>query len=93
VNKNLLSSILLVIIVVGGFAITDTTRFGTAQAASEAPPARLEKTYGPIAGYSIMQTADSGYAIAGNEGVWYRSRGPGYFTNITILLIKTDSSG
>jgi hypothetical protein len=93
VNKNLLSSILLLIIVVGGFAITDTTRFGTAQAASEAPPARLEKTYGPIAGYSIMQTADGGYTIAGHEGVWYRSRGPGYFTNITTLLIKTDSSG
>jgi hypothetical protein len=52
-----------------------------------------EKTYGPIEGHSIIQTDDGGYAIAGNEGIWYRSRGPGSFTNITFLLIKTDSSG
>ena len=92
-NKNLLSSIFLLIIVVGGFSITDTPRFGTAQAASEAPQVRFEKTYGPIEGHSIMQTADGGYAIAGYEGLWDRLRGPDGWTNFTFLLIKTDSQG
>jgi hypothetical protein len=63
------------------------------KAASEPPPVPWDKTYGPIEGHSIMQTADGGYAIAGEEGVWHTSRGPGGWTNVTLLLIKTDSSG
>ena len=57
------------------------------------PPGVWDKTYGPIEGHSLMQASDGGYVIAGDEGVWHRSRGPGSFTNITFLLIKTDSSG
>jgi hypothetical protein len=57
-------------------------------------PLRLwDKTYGPIEGHIIMQTADGGYSIAGEEGVWQTSRGPSDWTNVTLVLIKTDSSG
>ena len=63
------------------------------KAASEPSPVPWDKTYGPIEGYRIMQTDDGGYAIACEEGVWHTSRGPGGFTNVTFLLIKTDSAG
>jgi hypothetical protein len=57
------------------------------------PPRVWDKTYGPIEGRRVMQASDGGYVIAGEEGVWYRSHGPGYWKNLTFLLIKTDSSG
>jgi hypothetical protein len=52
-----------------------------------------DKTYGPIEGHSIMQTADGGYAIAGNKGAWEQARGPGSWVNQTFLLIKINASG
>jgi hypothetical protein len=61
--------------------------------AVSAPYRQWDKTYGPIVGHSMMQTFDGGYAIAGAEGVWQTSRGPGDWANVTFLLIKTDSSG
>lgn len=62
-------------------------------ALSEAPYRQWARTYGPIEGRSVVQTADGGYAIAGNAGVWVQARGPGNWVNYTFLLVKTNAAG
>jgi hypothetical protein len=47
------------------------------------------RTYGPYAGYAIIQTIDGGYAIAGSAA----TNGPHGYYNYSSLLIKTDSVG
>jgi len=65
------------------------------QAASEAPQTQWEKTYGPVEGYSVVQTDDGGYALVCYEGVWQiaPSHGYGDWVNGTSVLIKIDASG
>lgn len=65
------------------------------KAATEAPQTQWEKTYGPVEGYSVVQTDDGGYAIVGYEGVWQiaPSHGYGDWVNVTSVLIKIDASG
>lgn len=46
-------------------AFSLATFLPSSKAASEAPQVRLEKTYGPIEGRSIMHTADGGYDFTG----------------------------
>jgi hypothetical protein len=65
------------------------------KAAYEAPQVQWEKTYGPYEGYSLVQTADGGYAIAGQQAAWKTvlQHGTSGWANKTALLIKVDASG
>jgi hypothetical protein len=56
---------------------------------AEAPLVQWDKTYEPVEGDSVVQTADGGYAMAGLSGDRFFD---GY-TNVTDVLIKTDSAG
>lgn len=59
------------------------------KAVTEAPNLQWSKTYGPYAGYTVIQTIDGGYAIAGSAATY----GPHGYYNYSALLIKTDSLG
>lgn len=59
------------------------------KATDEAPLLQWSKNYGPYAGFSVIQTNDGGYAIAGSAAT-YGTRG---YYNYSALLIKTDSLG
>jgi hypothetical protein len=59
--------------------------------AGEVPRVELSKTYGGYVGYAVIQTADGGYAVAG-ENATYSFEGRGY-GDYAPLLIKTDASG
>ena len=64
-------------------------------AAYEAPQVQWQKTYGPYEGYSLVQTADGGYIVAGQQAAWNTvlQHGTSGWTNFTALLLKVDGSG
>ncbi len=59
------------------------------KAAVTPPQIQWEKTYGGIEGNVVVQTVDGGYAILGRAGDPLQ----GGYTNLTDVLIKTDSEG
>ena len=65
------------------------------KAAYEAPQVQWEKTYGPYEGYSLVQTVDGGYAIAGQQAAFreFQPHLTSGWENQTALLIKVDASG
>jgi hypothetical protein len=65
------------------------------KAAYEAPQVQWEKTYGPYEGYSLVQTDDGGYAIAGQQAAFreFQPHLTSGWENKTALLIKVDASG
>ena len=69
--------------------------FPSMKATTEAPQIQWEKTYGPVEGYSVVQTNDGGYVLMGYEGVWQIApyHGYGSWVNRTSVLIKVDASG
>ena len=60
-----------------------------ARAVSAPPPTQWSKIYAGIEGTTVVQTADGGYAIAGQSGDSFQQ---GY-TNVTDVIVKTDSTG
>lgn len=60
-----------------------------ASAISQAPQLQWSRTYGSYAGYTVIQTIDGGYTIAGSAATYGLH---GYY-NYSALLIKTDSLG
>lgn len=67
--------------------------FPSLRAVSEAPQIEWQKTYTPLSGYSLAQTSDGGYIIAGQQAAWKIVHDTSYWTNMTALLIKVDASG
>jgi hypothetical protein len=65
------------------------------KAAYEAPQVQWEKTYGPYEGYSLVQTVDGGYAIAGQQAAFreFQPHLTSGWENKTALLVKVDASG
>ena len=65
------------------------------KAAYEAPQVQWEKAYGPYEGYSLVQTVDGGYAIAGQQAAFreFQQHLTSGWDNKTALLIKVDVSG
>jgi hypothetical protein len=65
------------------------------KAIDEAPQLQWSKTYGPYYAYSVIQTSDGGFAIAGQNATYkpFSPHSPSDWLNFTALLIKTDSSG
>jgi hypothetical protein len=58
-------------------------------ATSQASQLQWSRTYGSYAGYTVIQTVDGGYAIAGSAATY----GPHGYYNYTALFIKTNSVG
>lgn len=79
-------SVALIFVLVFMSLITVTQPVG---AVSAPPPTQWSKTYAGIEGTSVVQTADGGYAIAGQSGDSFQQ---GY-TNVTDVLVKIDSTG
>ncbi len=67
----------------------------SSKAAPEGPQVEWSKTYGPYIGYSLIQTEDGGFAIAGQNASYkpFSLHSPPDWSNYTALLIKTDDGG
>jgi hypothetical protein len=65
------------------------------KAVTAEPQIEWQKTYNPLSGYSVAQTVDGGYAIAGQQAAWktVSYHGTSGWANKTALLIKVDASG
>jgi hypothetical protein len=78
----------LVLILVFSFI---STGFIQVANSSSTPTLQWSKTYGSAAAYSIIETADGGFALVGSNGTWsgeHRGYWGGY-----IVLIKISDSG
>ncbi|HII86055.1 TPA: hypothetical protein HA273_05750 [Candidatus Bathyarchaeota archaeon] len=62
---------------------------------NEAPKLQWTKTYGPYLAYSVIQTKDGGFAIAGQNASYkpFSPHSPPDWRNYTARLIKTDNKG
>ena len=57
------------------------------------PNVEWDKTFGPFYGTNILAMNDGGYLIVGGTGQWVQTRGPGGWSNESMVLIKIDSQG
>jgi len=61
----------------------------------ETPEIEWDETYGPLEGYSVVQTFDGGYIIVGQQAVFVppQPHDTSHWGNQTAWLIKVDASG